>query len=240
MRAIIDNANVKRFSTTLPSDGNFYLWDKKFKTDPLRKKSAVGFDVFLKVTRVKGKRFDVFASVIEDDYGNSHIDIEVVHDPSEKTHLNNLYYELGGSVRHEIEHITDEGQLAGLAPEQINIVPHLPTKGKIVHTINRRAKMLGDLHNSLSEWGRIEQRRLKDAIDGNMLSYLTCYEEVGPLTQGFFYEAKKRRCSIDRVMSAYLERLYRKDLLTDDDYDEAYNHLIGWIKATLPDAIVTD
>lgn len=237
MSAIIDNRDVRRFKTVLPAPDYYYLWNPKWRTDPLRPKTAIGFDVDLRVKRIKGRKFDVFASVCEDELGNSHIDIEIVHDPDEKTHLSELYVELGGSIRHEIEHITEEGQLAGMAPLQDRTVPHVPTRGKIVHTLNRRAKLLSNLHPNLDAWGREEMRRLNDAIDGDMLAYLTCYEEVGPLTQGFYYEAKKRRVPVDVVIDMYLARLKKHNLLTDDDIEEAFEHLAAWTKLTLPAAV---
>jgi len=237
MSAIIENKDVRRYKTTLPAPNYYYRWNPKLNTDPLRSSTAIGFDVDLRVKRIKGKRFDIFASVYEDENGNSHIDVEIVHDPDELTHLSDLHYELGGSIRHEIEHITEEGQLAGMAPMQERTVPHVPSRGKIVHTLNRRAKLLGCLHPNLDAWGREEMRRLNDSIDGDMLSYLTCYEEVGPLTQGFYYEAKKRRVPVDVIIDVYLQRLKRHDLLTDDDIDEAFNHLAAWTKLTLPKAI---
>ena len=106
-----------------------------------------------------------------------------------------------------------------------------------MHTLNRRAKLLSNLHPNLDAWGREEMRRLNDAIDGDMLAYLTCYEEVGPLTQGFYYEAKKRRVPVDVVIDMYLARLKKHDLLTDDDIEEAFEHLAAWTKLTLPAAV---
>lgn len=237
MRAVIDNKDVKRYKTTLPAPDYYYLWDRKWNTEPQRSPTAIGFDVDLRVKRRKGTKFEVYASVYEDSLGNSHIDVEIVHDPNEKSHLSELYLELGGSIRHEIEHITEEGQLAGQSPMQDYTIPHVPTRGKIVHTLNRRAKILSNLHKDLDAWGREEIRRLSEAINGDILSYLTCYEEVGPLTQGFFYEAKKRRQPVDIIIDSYLMRLKSQNMLTDDDVEEAFDHLAAWTKLTLPDAI---
>ena len=238
MRSVIVNADVRRYRTILPAPSYCYVWNRKWKTDPLREKTAIGFDVNLKVKRRRGTGFIVYASVFEDELGNSHIEVEIVHDPNEKTHLTKMYYEIAGSIRHEIEHISEEGQLAGLCPSQEKLVPHTPSKGKIVHTINRRAKMFSDLYRDLDAWGREEERRLHAAIDGDMLAYLTCYEEVGPLTQGFYYEAKKRRIPTDAVINEYLTKLHKSHLLTDEELDEAFNHLVAWTKITLPDAII--
>lgn len=238
MHAVIDNADVRRYKAVLPALDHCYVWNRKWNTDPLRSKTAIGFDVNLKVKRTRGPRYVVYASVFEDETGNSHIDVEIAHDPNEKTHLTKLYYELIGSIRHEIEHISEEGQLAGLCPSQERVIPHTPRKGKIVHTINRRAKLFGDLYSSLDAWGQEEERRLHSAIDGDMIAYLTCYEEVGPLTQGFFYEAKKRRIPTDAVIDEYLTRLHKSGAITDTELDEAFNHLVAWTKLTLPDAII--
>lgn len=239
MCAIIENSAVKRYRTTLPKPGYVYLWDPKWKTDPLKSLTAEGFDVDLSVKRRKGTKFTVHASVWEDDLGNSHIDLKIEHDPNEKTHLSNLYYDLAGCIRHELEHITDESQLAGLGPLQEIVVPHVPNKSKIVHTINRRYKMFGDLYDNREAWGREEKRRLDSAIDGNMLAYLTCFEEVGPLTQGFYYEAKKRRVSTEQVIDSYITSLQKGGLLSDEEADEAFNHLAAWTKMTLPNAIMS-
>lgn len=237
MSAIIRNKDIKRYKTTLPAPNYYYLWDSKWNTDPQRANTAIGFDVDLRVRRRRGTKFVVYASVYEDTLGNSHIEVEIVHDPNEKTHLSALHAELGGSIRHEIEHISEEGQLAGLHPMQEQVVPHVPSRGKIVHTLNRRAKLLSSLHKDLDAWGREEIRRLGEAIDGDILSYLTCYEEVGPLTQGFYYEAKKRRKPVDLIIDEYLMRLKKQDMLTDDDVEEAFDHLAAWTKLTLPNAI---
>ena len=238
MHAVTDNADVRRYKTILPAADHCYVWNRKWKTDPLKSKTAIGFDVNLKVKRRRGPNFVIYASVFEDETGNSHIDVVIEHDPYEKTHLTKMYYELVGTIRHEIEHISEEGQLAGLCPTQERLVPHTPRKGKIVHTINRRAKLFGDLHKDLDTWGLEEERRLHAAIDGDMLAYLTCYEEVGPLTQGFYYEAKKRRIPTDEVINEYLTKLYNAKLLSDAEIDEAFNHLVAWTKLTLPNAII--
>lgn len=238
MRSIIDNADIRRYRTTLPKPNLYYLWDDKWKTDLNRCPEAVGFDVSLRVKRSKGAKFVIYASVCEDELGNSHIEVEIIHDPNEKTHLSELYYELAGSIRHEIEHISEEGQLAGLGPTQDVVVPYITNKSKIVHTINLRSKIFGDLYGNIEGWGNEEQRRLHSAIEGGMLDYLTCYEEVGPLTQGFYYEAKKRRIPTDEVINDYLERFYAGGLLTESEIDEAFNHLVAWTRLTLPSAII--
>lgn len=238
MHAVIANADVRRYQAILPAPDHCYVWNRKWNTDPLRSKSALGFDVSLKVRRRKGTKCVVYASVFEDETGNSHIEVVVEHDPNDKSHLDKLYYELGGSIRHEIEHISEEGQLAGLAPTQEKVVPHVPSRGKIVHTINRRAKMFGDLYDDMDAWGREEMRRLHAAIDGDMLAYLTCYEEVGPLTQGFYYEAKKRRVPTDQVINEYLVRCYKSGQISEGELDEAFNHLVAWTQMTLPRAVI--
>ena len=63
---------------------------------------------------------------------------------------------------------------------------------------------------------------------------------MGPITLGIFYEAKKRRCTVDEVLVRYLDHLQRADLLTEEGYDEAYNHLIAWTKLTIPTARTLD
>jgi len=239
MHTILDNADTRRFKTTLPAPGYYYLWDARCYNST-RVKTAVGFDVSLKVVRTRGRRYDVFASVHSDENGNSHIEVAIHHDPTRKAHLSDLYPELCGSIRHELEHIADEGGLAGRAPKQRAFVPHTPSSGKIVHTINKRAKLFSCDYRSLDEWGREEADRLTRSINGDLFSYLTCYEEVGPITQGIFYEAKKRRCTVDEVLIRYLDRLQAADMISDDEYDAAYDHLIAWTKLTLPTALTLD
>lgn len=239
MHALVDNADVRRFKETLPAPGYYYLVNQE-QAGPHRPRTAIGFDVNLRVVRRKKKGYDIYASVWEGSDGNSHIEMTVHHNPDRKDHLSDLYPELCGSLRHEIEHIMDEGTLAKLAPRQRRFVPHTPRWGKIVHTLNLRAKTFSDCYDSLDAWGREEMDRLARSIKGDLLSYLTCYEEVGPITLGVFYEAKKRRCTVDEVLVRYLDHLQRADLLTDDDYDEAYNHLIAWTKLTIPAARTLD
>ena len=240
MHNLVDSVDQRRFKTTLPAPGYYYLWDKVRGAKSRHPATAIGFDVNLKVVRRKRKGYDIFASVWADDTGNSHIEVEVHHNPKRKDHLTDLYYELCGSIRHEIEHISDEGALSGAAPNQQKLVPHVPKTGKIVHTLNLRAKVFSNFYDSLDAWGLEEVDRLNRAIEGDIFSYLTCYEEVGPITQGIYYEAKKRRCTVDEILVRYLDHLQQADMLSDDEYDEAYNHLIAWIKLTLPRARTLD
>jgi hypothetical protein len=240
MHTLVGSVDQRRFKTTLPAPGYYYLWDRSRGAIPRNPATAIGFDVNLKVVRRKRKGYDVFASVWADDTGNSHIEVEIHHNPNRKDHLSDMYYELCGSIRHEIEHISDEGALAGLAPPQRNLVPHVPKWGKIVHTLNLRAKVFSECYDSLDAWGREEVDRLNRSIDGNIFSYLTCYEEVGPITQGIYYEAKKRRCTVDEVLVRYLDHLQAANALNEAEYDEAYNHLIAWTKLTLPSARTFD
>jgi len=240
MHTLVGNVDQRRFKTTLPAPGYYYLWEKSRGAKSRYPTSAIGFDVSLKIVRRKRKRYDIFASVWEDDNGNSHIEVEIHHNPNRKEHLTDLYYELCGTIRHEIEHISDEGALSGQAPAQQILVPHVPNRGKIVHTLNLRSKVLNTCYDNLDAWGREEAARLDRAIDGDIISYLTCYEEVGPITQGIFYEAKKRRCTVDEILVRYLDHLQEADMLTDEEYDEAYDHLIAWTKMTLPTARTLD
>jgi hypothetical protein len=120
------------------------------------------------------------------------------------------------------------------------MVPHVPKSGKIVHTLNLRSKVLNTCYDNLDAWGREEANRLERAIDGDIISYLTCYEEVGPITKGIFYEAKKRRCTVDEILVRYLDHLQEADMITDEEYDVAYDHLIAWTKMTLPTARTLD
>lgn len=239
MDALKESVSHKRFSCYLPGPKEIYLWDRAWSGDPLRPETARGFYVTLRVTRTKSKRPSIDALVQEDVLGNSHIVFTVQHNPNNLRHRSMIYPELVGVIRHEIEHISDDGTLALSGPAQDWVVPELPNQGKIVHTINTRRKLFCPHDIDLEAWGESEKDRLDRSDNDDMYSYLTCYEEMGPLIHGFYYEAKKARLPIDQVMSIYLSRMMGRGLITYPEFQDVFEMMTRWVKKCLPAAKFT-
>lgn len=240
MCALKESINHKRFKRILPDERSIYLWDRSWSGNPLRPESARGFYVTASFVRRRGRGSEIDGYVHEDVLGNSHIGIRITHDPHNPRQRSEIYAELIGVIRHEIEHISDESTLAAGGPLQDWCLPGLPNYNKIVHTLNLRKKLFCPKEMDPSEWAKSELSAIQESDAGDMYHYMTCYEELGPLVHGFYYEAKTRKIPIDQVISTYLSRMLSRDKITHPEFKDVFEKMITWVKLNLTCAKMTE
>ena len=240
MDALKESVNHRRFKRVLPGEREIYLWNKTWSGNPQRPETARGFYVTASFVRRRGRPSEIEGYVHEDVLGNSHIGIRITHDPHDPRQRSEIYAELIGVVRHEIEHISDEGTLAAGGPFQDWCLPGLPNYSKIVHSLNLRRKLFCPDEVDDVAWAQSEAQALQESDSGDMYHYLTCYEELGPLVHGFYCEAKTRKIPIDQVISTYLSRMLSRDKLTYQEFCDVFEKMITWAKMNLPRAKMTE
>jgi len=224
----------RNFRKKLPGRKMLYIWDDQIRRDPFNDTDALGFIVKLRVDIDVCAEPSIDAEAGEED-SDVTIWINVTHDPENKLHLETLYHELRGVVRHELEHLSEAGPLTMVGPYQTEVFGEvLPTSGKILHTINRRLKVFGKPGTTRLDWSEQEIKRSEAARRGRFLEYVTCFDELGPFVAGFMTQAKSSRTNFDDIAIKYLQSFVERGSMSSEDRDEAMTWLITWAEDKYP------
>lgn len=227
-------ARKRNFKKKLPGRKMLYIWDEQIGRDPFNDTDAPGFIVRLKVDIEDCVEPSIDAEAGEDD-SDVTIWINITHDTTNKRHLETLYHELRGVVRHELEHLSEAGPLTMVGPYQPEVFGEaLPTSGKILHSINRRLKIFGKPEATRSDWAEQELRRSDAAKSGRFLEYVTCFDELGPFVAGFMTQARSSRTNFDDIAHKYLQSFVERGSMSAEDRDEAMTWLVTWVKDKYP------
>lgn len=218
IRSIKSNTKTK-FTKTLPGRMRAYDWNAFINKKLDIPDDECIFIVKLRVARAECDEPILSASVGECSSGDVCMWIDIkFHDKKQLVLVRNI---LRGVVRHEIEHLTMSGMLSmGIYPNKHSCYR------KSLHDINRRKKLFCNTSCSYDEWLNQETARSKLGRDGDIFSYLTCYEELSPLVVGFHEQAAKERKTFDIIASDYVYSFVKSNNLTETQAKIA----IGWLK----------
>ena len=226
---VILSSDKARQRKKLPGRMSVYVWDSKFKRDPENDPDDGGFIVRLDITRKECPAPSIDADAGEED-GEAVIRLNIHMDPNGRKQLNEIYHELVGVIRHELEHLSQIGPLSMPGPNQRQLYgPDLPQTGKILHDINRRREIFGGLMDATREQWRMLEEMLRDAAaDGCFKSYVMCYDEMSAFVAGFMMQARSSRTPFDLVASEYLDFFVAQKRITEAQRNEALRWLITW------------
>lgn len=232
---VILGSDKARQRKKLPGRMSVYVWDPCFKRDPENDVEDTGFIVKIDITRKQCDLPSIDADAGEDD-GDAVIRLNIHMDPTGKKQLNEIYHELVGVIRHELEHLSQIGPLSLVGPAQRDLYgPELPQSGKILHDINRRRVLFGtDLDVTRDQWGMLESVLSAASGAGCFKSYMTCYDELSAFVAGFMMQARTSRTAFDVVSTDYLDYFVAQKRLTIEQRDEILLWLVTWARDRYP------
>lgn len=237
--AIITRVDKTRYKRKLPGRKMIYVWGDDIKRDPENDIEVPGFIVRLSVYRKECDFPSIDAEAGEDE-SDVIIWLNIHYDPSQPKHLELLYYELRGVIRHELEHLSEIGPLTMMGPQQKETYGEdMPTSGKMLHDINRRRSLFGEKSGGRTGWGNAEFMYAKMSQMGSFLAYVTEYDELGPFVVGFMAQAKASRMPFDEIAAEYLDNfvLYKK--LSVEDRNIALKWMILWATDKFPRVVLS-
>lgn len=234
----IKHAKRQKFKRKLPGRKKIYIWSEHHKRDPDQDLEMPGFFVKLSVTQDERVKPAVDAITHEEEL-EPIISLDVFYNPYDKKQIELLYYELFGTIRHEIEHLTDQGSLALPGPRLTRIVPPgYPASGKILHSLNRRRKLFSSSPNPGYDWDLDEVERYRKSIEEDFYSYITCFEELGPFVVGFYAQAKLTRQPFSKIVNDYMDYFVEQGCITIDKRDLAIDWINRWARDKYPKVII--
>jgi hypothetical protein len=222
---VILKCEKPRTRRRLPGRKSIYIWDESFKRDVDADPDVPGFIVRLEVLSKECEHPSIDAEAGEED-GDVIIWLNVHFDHRNLAHRNELYQELVGVVRHEVEHLSMIGPLTMPGPAQkFYYGENIPTSGKVLHDINRRRKLFGKSGFDHKSWGIIEKDICEMSANGCFKSYIMSYDELGPFVVGFMTQARATRVSFETIASEYLDYFVGQKRLSQEDKA----HILDWI-----------
>ena len=217
----IKNSQKKKFTKKLPGRMQMYDWNAFVDKEPDIPEEESGFVVRLNVKFEDCDEPIISAAVGEKVSGEICMWINV--SLSGKQQMNAVYTTLLGVIRHEIEHLTMFGSLSMAGPKCKN-EKHSALR-KSLHDINRR-RALFSKNADKDEWLKEELIRCEDGRKGDIFSYITCYDELGPFVAGFHTQAVAERATFESIAAAYVNSFVESEQITDTHAKIA----LGWFK----------
>lgn len=237
--AVITHVDKPRYKRKLPGRKMIYVWGDDIKRDPEHDEDVPGFIVRLSVYR-KECDFPSIDAEAGEDMGDVVVWLNIHYDPTQRGHLEQLYYELRGVIRHELEHLSQIGPLTMMGPAQKEAYGEdIPASGKMLHDINRRRSLFGESTASREGWGRAESMYAKMSQLGSFLAYVTEYDELGPFVVGFVTQSKASRTPFDDVAAEYLDNFVLHKKLSAEDRDIALKWMILWATDRFPRVVLS-
>jgi hypothetical protein len=226
---IILSSDKTRQRKKLPGRMSVYIWDPSFKRDPENDPSDAGFIVRVDINRKDCSTPSIDAEAGEED-GEALIKLNIHLDPTGRRQMNEIYHELVGVVRHELEHLSQLGPLSMAGPEQQKLYGStLPQTGKILHDINRRRVLFGGPMDATHEqWGLLEENIRNAADMGCFKSYVMCYDEMSAFVAGFMMQSRSSHTHFDTIASDYLDFFVGQKRITMEQRNEVLRWLVTW------------
>lgn len=170
----------------------------------------------------------------------------ITFDPSDLPGcLHSVVAVLHQTVRHEIEHLMDEGFLALPGP------PRRPRRGttdqeqwqrsvRLSHWYGLRRRLFSGGFGTLRKWDRKERAITESARVGKCIDYMVSAREMHAFTMGFQAEAKYRRVTWDVPMLEYTESMVDAERMTRQESDAVRTMLVRWAVAVIPSARISE
>jgi len=218
--SLIKSSKKSKFTKTLPGRMKMYDWNAFVSKMPDIPDEECGF-----VVKVKVKTSECDFPIVDAQVGEK-IDGEICMwiniTIANKKQLSKLYAILVGVIRHEIEHLTMGGSLSMRGPTSAG---ELATYRKSLHDINRR-RILFSNNIDKDAWLKEENARCEAGRKGDIFSYLTCYEELGPFVAGFHTQACIEKVSFEIIAAEYIDSFIESKQITETHAKIA----LGWFK----------
>lgn len=231
---VILQVSKSRTRRRLPGRRSIYIWDETFKRDPDADSDVPGFIVRLEVISKECEHPSIDAEAGEED-GDVTIWLNVHLDHRRPEQRNELYQELVGVVRHELEHLSMIGPLTMPGPDQKFFYGEdIPPTGKVLHDINRRRKLFGGSGFDHRSWAIIERDIAQKSAGGCFKSYIMSWDELGPFVVGFMTQAKASKLPFETIAREYLDYFVCQKRLSLADRDHILEWLTAWARDKYP------
>jgi len=235
-RDVISAIKVSRtpeFTQRLPGRRKVYIWPPELTRDPECDESIIDFKVRLNVLAMKTPDRFCIDGLAGDEDGEPCIWITLTL-ANERRHYQEIYYELLGVIRHELEHLATTSPFMMMGPNQIETYgDNLPSSGKILHVINRRRKLFGVKDHPRRFWAS-EENAQTDSMNTDMSAYIRSYDEIDPFCRGFYMQACASRRPYDEVVSEYFDFFVKSGQMTEQSARLGIEWLIAWGKDIFP------
>jgi len=151
------------------------------------------------------------------------------------------------TVRHELEHLLDEGYLALPGPK---CRPQRGTTSqerwqksvRLTHWYRIRLRLFARGDMTRHKWKLLETRINESAssVRGKFVDYIVSARELNASTRGFQAEAKYRRVTWDVPMHEYVDSMVLSEKMTQDEADGAKSMLVKWASHCIPHAPISE
>jgi hypothetical protein len=203
----------------------------------------------LRVLQRPGEEADAWASTGEgSDIPRPHMEIQltVQYDPDRSPRcLGQLCAAIHQTVRHEIEHLLDEGYLALPGPScracSRGTVREPWQKGvRLCHWRMIRRRLFGEKIKGSRSWSHAERRMDDHHSTGHFLGYMMCARELHPFAKGFQAEARFRRVEWDVPALEYVGSMVAARIMSEEEGEAAMRLLVMWATFVLPHAPIRE
>lgn len=213
------------------------------------------FRLKLRVHRQRGAEVDAWAETGEAVDGLAHrvphmeVFLHILFDPDR---IPTCYYDVAAvlhqTVRHEIEHLLDEGLLARGGPTTRRRQQRMPGQERwqrsirLQHWHRVRAKLFTRGKMTPRKWKKVERRLAAANLlpTCSTLDYMVSAKELHPFVKGFQAEARYRKVPWDTPMHEYVDSMWESGKMTKDEAEAAKTMLVQWAVRVLPSAPITD
>jgi len=151
------------------------------------------------------------------------------------------------TVRHELEHLLDEGYLAlpgpKCRPQRGTTVQERWQKSvRLTHWYRIRLRLFARGEMTRHRWKLLETRVNESAssIRGKVIDYIVSARELNAFTRGFQAEAKYRRVTWDVPMHEYIDSMVDGEKMTHEEGDAAKTMLVKWAMHCIPHAPISE
>ena len=175
--------------------------------------------------------------------------LHVIYDPTKMPAcLWDIAAALHQTVRHEIEHLLDEGHLALPGPSSKRKCDRLPGQEtwqqsiRLLYWIRKRIRLFSNDKTTRQSWEKLDKHLLNisSADSCSALDYIISPREMHAFVKGFQAEAKFRGVPWDVPMFEYVDSMQRGNKMTHKDANTAKSMLTKWALHVIPYAPIRE
>ena len=149
------------------------------------------------------------------------------------------------TIRHELEHLMDEGYLALPGPRIRGMICRSELERwqrgvRLAHWHAIRRRLFTSDRVSRHEWLRRERQLDKASYSGRFISYMACARELHPFVKGFQAEARYRRVEWDIPAMEYVMGMVASGVMTDEEAEAIMTMLVRWAVHVIPHAPIRE
>ena len=175
--------------------------------------------------------------------------LHVIYDPAKTPScLWDIAAALHQTVRHEIEHLLDEGHLALPGPQIRRKCDRLPDQEtwqqsiRLLYWIRKRIQLFSNDKTTSQSWEKFDRHLLNisSADKCSSLDYIISPREMHAFVKGFQAEAKFRAVPWDVPMFEYVDSMQHGNKMSCDDAETAKSMLTRWALHVIPHAPIRE